>query len=199
MPLARGEYFEKVLAFEPGPRNFRLLQKNVEQNGLESRVECFHAALSSVDGTIEFEIDALNSGDSRVRQTEKTGDLDEHLRETLDVPAEKFDSFIARAYADAASDIDMFWIDIQGHEGHFFSGAREFFRKRHVPVVNEFWGYGIARSGMSREEYCATVRDIFSKFYLLTENGYEERAIEEIDSLFEKYRKPREIASFILV
>ena len=197
--LARGEYFEKVLAFEPGPRNFRLLEKNVEQNGLESRVECFHAALSSADGTIEFEIDARNSGDSRVRQTEKMGELDEHLRDTVIVPAEKFDSFVARRYAGDASDIDMFWIDIQGHEGHFFSGAREFFSGRHVPVVNEFWGYGIARSGMSREEYCATVRDLFSKFYLFTGNGYEERAIGEIDTLFDKFRKPREIASFILV
>ena len=195
--LARRRYFNRILAFEPGPRNFRLLRKNVEQNGLQSRIDCFNVALSSADGEIEFEIDAGNSGDSRVRETVQAGELREHLRETVRVHSRSFDSVLREA--GNADDIDMFWIDIQGHEGRFFAGAREFFKGRHVPVVNEFWGYGIARSGMSREEYCEVVQETFSKFYLHTEDGYQEKPIAEIDSLFDKYQRPREIASFILV
>lgn len=197
--LARNEYFDRVLAFEPEPRNFRLLEKNVKQNGLSSRISCFRAALSSVEGDIEFEIGLGNSGDSRVRRTDRRGDLKEHLRQTISVPAITFDSFIKGYDVAVADEIDLFWIDIQGHEGHFFSGAQDFFSKRKVPVVNEFWGYGIARSGMSRDEYCGSVRKIFSCFYLFSESGYERKSIDEIDLLFDVYKKPREIANIILV
>jgi FkbM family methyltransferase len=197
--LLREKFFEKAFAFEPSPRNFRLLKKNVGQNDLAGKIECFPLALSSEDEKIEFEIDETNSGDSRVRKTIGNGELKEQKRRTVAVEARTFDSFLRENERIAANEIDLFWIDIQGHEGHFFKGAREFFRKHKIPVINEFWGYGILRSGITREEYCETVCETFTRFYYWTENEFQVKSTAEIEKLFDRYSKPREIASIILV
>ncbi|HLL99665.1 MAG TPA: FkbM family methyltransferase [Pyrinomonadaceae bacterium] len=198
--LLRENFFEKAIAFEPSPRNFRLLEKNVRQNNFADRIRCFPLALSSENKSIEFEIDETNSGDSRVRKTEGGGELKEHKRRLVSVEAKTFDSFLPENEAAASPrEIDLFWIDIQGHEGHFFKGARRFFQEHKVPVINEFWGYGILRSGMTREEYCRVVGETFEKFYYWTENEFQVKSTTEIEKLFDKFGKPREIASIILV
>lgn len=196
--LLRERLFEKALAFEPAPGNFRLLEKNAVQNGLVEMLECFQLALSSENGAMEFEIAADNSGDSRVRKTSDSGAMNEQFRQTVAVKAKTFDSFLLEENFDSG-EIDLLWIDIQGHEGHFFKGAREFFRTRKVPVVNEFWGYGINRSGMSREEYCRIISETFSNFYIFTDGAFRLQSIAEIEGLFELFKKPREIANIILV
>jgi FkbM family methyltransferase len=197
--LLRENLFEKAIAFEPSPRNFRLLEKNVAQNDLKSRIECFPLALSSADKPIEFEIDELNSGDSRVRKTSESGAMSEHKRRTVAVEARRFDAFLRENKTLAPEAIDLFWIDIQGHEGHFFKGAREFFQKHKIPVINEFWGYGIRRSGITPDDYCRTIAETFSKFYYWTENEFKVKSTAEIEKLFDRYRQPKEIASIILV
>lgn len=196
--LLRENLFENAIAFEPGPRNFKLLRENVEINSLADRVRCYPLALSSENGQVVFEIEAENSGDSRVRKTTAAGKMREENRMTVSVKATKFDTFLLENKVDQ-NEIDLLWIDIQGHEGHFFKGSQNFFRKRKIPVISEFWGYGIGRSGMSKTEYCDIVTGTFSKFYYLTEAGFQPKLISEIDLLFAKYSKPREIANIILI
>jgi hypothetical protein len=115
------------------------------------------------------------------------------------VQAKTFDAFLKENTDVAAREIDLLWIDIQGHEGHFFKGAKDFFRERKIPVINEFWGYGINRSGMSPNEYRQIIGETFSDFYHYTAGGYELKSISEIEKLFAIYRKPREIANIILI
>lgn len=196
--LLREGFFENALAFEPSPRNFRLLRKNAEQNNLAEKLKCFQLALSSENGAIEFEIAEDNSGDSRVRKTSAYGEMNEQLRKTVAVEARTFDAFLAENKI-SQNEIDLLWIDIQGHEGHFFKGAREFFNRRKIPVVNEFWGYGINRSGMSRAEYCRTIAETFSKFYIFTDGAFRLQSIAEIENLFDRFKRPREIANIILI
>lgn len=196
--LLREQAFDKAIAFEPLPESFRLLKKNVEQNGLAERIDCFPLALSSEDGEIGFEIATDNSGDSRVRRTSAMGTMNEHRRETVPVRAARFDTFLTENAVDP-DEIDLLWIDIQGHEGHFFKGAEKFFERRKVPVISEFWGYGIGRSGMSAKEYGEIAARTFSRFFVLNGNRYESKPIAEIETLFETHSKPREIANLILV
>lgn len=197
--LLREKFFDQAIAFEPSPRNFRLLEKNAAQNDFENRIRRFPLALSSEDKLIEFEIDELNSGDSRVRKTVGNEEMREHQRRTVAVEAKTFDAFLRENKNIASAEIDLCWIDIQGHEGHFFKGAKEFFRERKIPVINEFWGYGITRSGITREEYCRTIAETFSRFYYWTENEFQVKSTAEIEKLFDRYRQPREIASIILI
>jgi FkbM family methyltransferase len=55
-----------VLAFEPAPRNFALLQANVWRNGL-TNVACFPWALGAEPGLAELELSETNTGDHRLR------------------------------------------------------------------------------------------------------------------------------------
>ncbi len=63
-------YFKRAIAFEPDPKNFRLLVKNVAQNGLENRIDCFPYALSSAAGEAELELSPHNSGDNHLHYSE---------------------------------------------------------------------------------------------------------------------------------
>lgn len=54
-----------VLAFEPAPRNFALLQANVWRNGF-TNVACFPWALGSAPGLAELRLSATNTGDHRL-------------------------------------------------------------------------------------------------------------------------------------
>jgi FkbM family methyltransferase len=136
------------IAFEPAPENFKLLQENIAANGLEDRAHAHSLAVSDVDGEVTFELSGSNSGDHRVRMTggEETGDLyDEAERETIDVPAKRFDSLVDEGVVDLDR-VGLVWIDAQGHEGHILSGAQSLLASR-VPVVLEYWPYGLRRAG----------------------------------------------------
>ncbi len=190
--------FPEAIAFEPFPRSFRFLVKNVEQNGLTERIRCFQLALSSQDGTAELEIAEENSGDNRIRKVQVAGEMKEEKRQTLTVSTARFDSLV-KSRKISADRIGLIWLDIQGHEGHLFLGAQGFFRERRVPVVSEFWSYGIERSGMSSQEYCKILGELFECFWLFEQNRFVQYPIESVVQLFQRFRSRKEIAQIVLL
>lgn len=193
IPLVRDGRFERAIAFEPDPNNFRLLERNVAQNELEERISVRALALSSEPGRAELELSPDNYGDHRVRRSEKPGFYDEQRRPTRLVQVETLDRVMAGEAPPA-----LVWLDIQGHEGHFFAGARETLA-RGGPVVAEFWPYGIARSGMSRPQYCETVSSIFTDFYTFEGEAVVRHPIAELSRQFDLYDGPRRVGQFIFV
>ncbi len=189
--------FAKAIAFEPSPKSFRFLSRNVEQNGFAERICCFQIALSSENGVFPLEIAEENSGDNRIRKVYDSGKLKEEKRKVVFVETKTFDSFL-REHEGIENEVSFIWIDTQGHEGHFFLGAQDFFKRKKVPVVSEFWAYGIERSGLSRSDYCDILARTFSRFYLLTNEGFRLKSIDEIEKLFENRHDPRHIESLIL-
>ena len=180
------EKFDRAIAFEPDPRNYRLLVRNIEQNGLRDRIQAFPVALSSTTGHVTLELSKDNPGDHRVRQTDRPGFYKEETRPTIQVEADTLDHFFqARPGA-----VDVIWVDIQGHEGHFFRGAKNFL-KRGIPVVSEFWPYGLERAGTSAAEYTGLVSESFSHFWVVDNADYQRVPIEEFGKLFELYQGPR--------
>lgn len=192
-------FFENVWAFEPSPDSFRLLEKNIRQNNLEEKIQCFNAALSSENARLKFEIAAGNSGDNRVKLTNEKGKRGEHRRKVIEVEATTFAGFLQSRQNLDENEIDLLWLDIQGHEGHFFKGAESFFKARKVPCVSEFWGYGIKRAGMTQNEYCAILKTVFTHFYHYADGKFETREIDEIVNLFEADENPRRIENVIFV
>jgi len=191
--------FKTALAFEPDPYNFSLLLANIRQNRLEDQITCFSFALSAEDGTAEFELSTSNYGDHRVRGVTAVpgGFYREESRKTIKVPVRRFDS-IAASEKLRLEDAGLVWIDIQGHEGHFFRGAETLLRQG-IPIVTEFWPYAIERSGMSVEEYTSLVTSNFSRYVHLLKDRYESRPISAFSELFDIYRKPREMGTVMLL
>lgn len=195
--------FGRALAFEPNPNNFRLLQKNIEQNGLQDKITAYNVALSDREETLSMELSAKNYGDHRIREqsSENTGDhYGESGRKVITVGSVRLDDIMQTSEAEQADKVSLVWMDIQGHEGKFLKGAREFFKSHlHVPVAMEFWPYGIRRSGMSKEDFCSVVKALFKQFYILDEATPVLRDVTEIDQFFDKFNTPDSGAHLILV
>jgi len=197
--LVKNGFFKQAVSFEPSPDNFRLLRKNVEQNDLNEKIRCFNYALSSENKTLELELAEGNSGDNRVKLSDEKGKMNERQRKIVRVEARKFDTILSENPQPETGEIDMLWLDIQGHEGHFFQGAKDFFSRRKIPCVSEFWGYGIKRSGITQDEYCRIVGATFTEFYHYEKDGFRRVEISKIKDLFEPDENPRRIASVIFV
>lgn len=194
--------FGKALAFEPEAYNFSLLQRNVIQNGLSSSIDCYNLALSSVNGTFEMELCADNFGDHRLRLGggSTPGFYHEEERTTRPVKAIRLDDFWQDCPG-ARESIGLIWVDIQGHEGHFLSGARNTIGKG-APVVLEFWPYAMMRAGTSREEFVKLAQEMFNGYFRI--NSFQSSAprftpIGSLDTLFDEYRRPREMGTLLFV
>lgn len=187
--------FDHIVAVEPVRLNFELLKKNVLQNGLDDSIDCVNLALSSADGEVEMELSEDNYGDHRVRRMDADGEFGESHRTTVSVKMSRLDTFIGAHYAD--SKIGLVWMDIQGHEGEFFIGAKDIILKDKVPTVAEFWPYGIARSGMKQNTYSALISSIYTHFYNYAD--MKRNSVAELDALFEKYAGPDDGTDIILV
>jgi len=58
------------------------------------------------------------------------------------------------------------WIDTQGHEPDIFKGAKKLLKSR-IPLVTEFWPYGLARAGFSFNSYWKYLKN--RNIYILSE------------------------------
>ena len=188
--MVRRGGFRGALAFEADPGNFELLTRNIRQNGLEDAVRAYAIALSDVSGEVEMEVAPANFGDHRIRARSAAAGgapmMGEETRPVVRVPARTLDSMLeGEARADAGR-VGLVWIDIQGHEGQFFQGASRTLA-RGVPVVAEFWPYGILRSGLDRSAYFEIVRGLFSRLAVIDpESGLAQpHSIDAVPALFD--------------
>ncbi len=196
--LLKHAYFDRAIAIEPAPDNFRLLLRNIAQNGLSGRIAPLQCAVSAASEWLDMELSPDNPGDHRIRRTEAPGFYREDKRKTIKVPARALDDLVSEEPLLSASGIDLVWIDIQGHEGHLFRGARKFFSLG-VPAVTEFWPYGIERSGISQQEYGSVLGSLFTSFYLVGSEPVRRQPIADFARLFETHRGPRAIGLVVLL
>lgn len=195
--LLRQGWFDRVVAVEPAPENLRLLRQNLAQNGVDARATVLPIALSAQDGEMALELSDYNSGDNRLRVLDTAGAFHEQTRPVVTVPVRTLDRALVDAAVDPA-DVRLVWIDVQGHEAQVFAGGRRLIA-RGVPVVTEFWPYGIRRSGMTRDAYLRAVAEPFTHFWHLRDGGAERQPIAALDALFDALAAPKQMAELILV
>ena len=189
VPMMQRFPFERGMGFEPCPRNFRYLQQNVEQNRLAGRVALLPIGLSDRERDAAFELSPRNFGDHRVREAVAkncTARYDESRRETIQVPLRPLDAVLAEANVTLRHG-SLIWVDIQGHEGHFFEGARQTLASG-VPVVSELWPYGIARSGFTRNRFCDLARSLFGSFFVW-QRGLDQTAHRGVARIVRPFRR----------
>jgi hypothetical protein len=104
-------------------------------------------ALSDADGTLTLEYSEKNWGDHRIRVPAPSGPdlLNEGQRVAVEIPAHTLDSLADAGEIDL-DDIDLVWMDAQGHEAHILAGA-ELLAAAGIPIVTEYWPYGLRRVG----------------------------------------------------
>jgi FkbM family methyltransferase len=113
---AKGLGAKRVVAFEPHPENFRILQKNLALNG-EVRVEAEKVLVSDRN-----DADTTISG-SRTVQTSGAGPR-------LQVQSRTLDSY-------GFSQVSLLKIDVEGYELQVLEGARDLLQRLHPRVILE--------------------------------------------------------------
>jgi FkbM family methyltransferase len=182
--------FHRAIAIEPEPHNFALLEHNVRQNGFEDRMRCLPCAVSDQPGTVAFELSSDNFGDHRVRLEPRSTAVaaerfGESARQVIDVQASRLDDLLATLSAEWVQDIQLVWMDAQGHESHVLRGGHHLFA-RGVPTVAEIWPYGLKRAGVDQEEFCALVRQYWSDYWVVRRGKLVRYPTSVLGCLFEE-------------
>ncbi|HEU4369618.1 MAG TPA: FkbM family methyltransferase [Methylomirabilota bacterium] len=197
--MVRSAAFAGALAFEPEPRNYALLVKNVLGNGLGQSIRCFNAALSSSNSVGEMEL-SKNSGDHRLRAgvpLDPQARYREGSRTTIPVTVRRLDDMLAEAGVEA-HDVALLWMDVQGAEKHVLEGAGRLVEAG-VPVVAEFWPYGLSRAGVSPPAYAQYMAAQFTRFYDLSDETPAPQPCASIEKLFDVYAQFKQFTDLLLL
>jgi FkbM family methyltransferase len=150
IPIVRRTATRTVVAYEPSPRNFRLLNMNLQLNGIDG-VLTFNAALGEQSGRIQFTENSINTGNSRVAPTD--GEISVNM-ETLD-----------RTIAADWGSIDLIVMDTEGSEVAAMRGAHSTLaRTRNLYV--EFSPDQLREQGSCAAEFVETVEKYFKSAYV---------------------------------
>jgi FkbM family methyltransferase len=139
----------RAVAFEPVPRNIKLLQHNVAKNGFQDRIGIHSEAAGSSSGLLRFDA-------GPVEQTGWGGFADAASSSDLTVPVVTLDQALANT-----ADITVLKIDIQGAELWALRGAQQILRTRRVRHV--WWEENKARMkklGIGTSEVQDFMRDV---------------------------------------
>lgn len=109
----------KVYAFEPEPKNFEILKKNIELNKLDN-VILEQKALSNIDGVTYLEL-SKDSGQHR---------LSDH---GVKVESISLDSYFGEG------EIDFIKMDAEGSEYKILKGMKNVLKNKNLKIVTEFY------------------------------------------------------------
>ncbi|MDD5312470.1 MAG: FkbM family methyltransferase [Dehalococcoidia bacterium] len=153
----------KVYAFEPEPKNYNLLVKNVELNSYNNIVAVPKAVSDRVD-ELQLFIDRVESGGhSLFKESARRGNI--NSVESVTVSTTSIDEF----FGDNQSIIDVIKIDIEGAEVLALKGMQNTLsRNRDVKLFTEFTPHKLRNAGNSAEEYWAyLVKSGFNHIYII--------------------------------
>jgi FkbM family methyltransferase len=131
----RAGHFARALAFEPEPRNARLLAMNVAANDMAQRVMVRAQAIGAADGTAVLHLHPRNKGAHTVGAAPS---LDG--RERIEVSVTRLDTAL-RATGIAPDRIGLVWIDVEGSELAAVRSLGDYLGR--VPLAVEYapWRY----------------------------------------------------------
>ncbi len=144
----------KVIAFEPNPKNFRMLESNVRLNRF-SNVTCEKTALSDADGTATLYLSPSDMSASLESEFETS------RRGEVEVQREMLDTYALERSLRAPL---LIKVDVEGHESAFIQGASETISRLKPDIIME-----VTASG---DEFATSLLlDAGYKFYAISDEG----------------------------
>ena len=167
----------KVYAFEPDPRNFQLLKKNIEENGYNN-VVLVNKAVAEISGKAQLFLNSENTGDHRIYQSNEN-------RRSLVIATTTLDEY----FKDKEQRIDLIKMDIQGSEARAFQGGKNIIdRNKQIKIITEFQPAFIKMSGRSAKEYLSLLRKSRFKLYQINEAENKLKLVSNDEKLLVQLR-----------
>ncbi|MDK1080657.1 MAG: FkbM family methyltransferase [Anaerolineae bacterium] len=159
----------RIVAFEPHPITFSILQKNIETNqageDVGPHVDVYNMAAAPERGMLELRLNPENRGDNRLYQGTYQGKIENW--ETTPVKSIPIDSIFDELGID---EVNFVKIDIQGYELQALTGFKETLtRSKNVILMSEFWPKGLREAGDSGRKYLQALVDLGFQLYELKE------------------------------
>ena len=144
----------KVYAFEPEPKNFELLKKNVQINKYDN-VVLIQKIVSDKDGIVEFFVSKLDSIGNKLFKSEESADSIKIESTTLD-----------EYFKDSKEKIDFVKMDIQGGEGKAILGMKNLLKEnKNLKIIQEWWPDALKQNHTNPEDHLKFLQHIGYKFY----------------------------------
>jgi FkbM family methyltransferase len=162
----------RIVAFEPFPASYEILQKNVAANQTDGRacprVDVFNLAAAPESARMDLRLNPENRADNRMYRGSYQGKLEDW--DTLPVEGRPVDDVLAEL---GIQEVNFVKIDIQGYEQNAISGFRKTLaRSQNVILLSEFWPKGLQESGGSATEYLQMLTDLGFSLYTLNERPH---------------------------
>ena len=127
----RAGKFARAIAFEPEPRNARLLAMNLDVNGLSQRAVVVAKAAGAAAGRAMLHLHPRNKGAHAIDFAPAADGT-----ERIDVPVVRLEDEL-RELGLRAGDIGLIWMDVEGYEPQALEGLGAILTGA-VPIVFEF-------------------------------------------------------------
>ena len=150
----------KVFAFEPDSSAFKLLSRNIKENGIKN-VFLINKALSNKTGNTKLYLDKDNQGEMSLSLDNIDKPCGYIFVETITL-----DGY----FAHLNEQIDFIKMDVQGAEGMVIDGAKEILNKHKPKILFEFWPWGLNNLGFNPEKLLSD----------LTNGGYKIKEVREV-------------------
>jgi len=130
----------RVVAAEPDPTTFALLEKNIRLNACTD-VQTACVALADHAGRALLDQSDVNQGDHRILGDRQTG-----RGASIEVSLQRLDDLVP------AAQVDVMKIDTQGSEAAILRGAQGVLARGLRAIFVEFWPHGLTAGGSSAAE-----------------------------------------------
>ena len=131
-----------VIAFEPAPKVFQLLQRSVHLNGLGAICRCMNLALSSSEGLPALHVSAVCGHNSLYHPG------DEEEESELQVKTARLDSVLIEAQR-----IDVVKMDVEGAELDVLEGMKHILDKWDIVLIAEYGVSHLKRLGIDPADW----------------------------------------------
>lgn len=135
-----------VHAFEPEPRNFELLQKNLAANKL-GNVTCHPIALGDKAGTAHLHLSEFSAGMHRLYDSFCCGD------DLVEVPVRRLESLFR------PGEVSVIKIDVEGFEPFVLEGAATLIQHGDLTIISEYCPPAMLEAGASPVKYVEQLRE----------------------------------------
>ena len=194
-----------ILAIEPVPENFQLLERNVAQNGLAHRITCIQKAVSQQPGILEMAVPLGNDGGAFVHGNKSTGhsapSYDFDIRNVTQISVDTLANILNDCQI-SPREVAFVWCDVEGCEANVIETGAALWQEK-VPIFLEISPSAL-KAQNCLQEFPGIIARYFDRFVASNElvrqsAAAEFRPISELSGVIADLLKTKDALTDVLL